>query len=163
MVVVSGRMPPPDFYHFRPAAMRNDTFTSTYSPVPDPLATLVCRGGEELVDFGGFQDAVQVRRLGASVAERDDCVRHRAVGVRRLNRRANLTVFGGSRIGVFGADSVLAHVPCEASSRVVARGGRRDKRVREPRHVRRVPGEIVVPERSDAASRHRRLASDGVV
>ena len=39
MVVVSGRTPPPDFYHFRPAAMRNDIFTSTYSPVPDPLAT----------------------------------------------------------------------------------------------------------------------------
>ena len=39
MVVVSGRTPPPDFYHFRPAAMRNDIFTSTYSQVPDPLAT----------------------------------------------------------------------------------------------------------------------------
>ena len=36
---MSGRTPPPDFYHFRPAAMRNDIFTSTYSPVPDPLAT----------------------------------------------------------------------------------------------------------------------------
>ena len=39
VVVVSGRTPPPDFYHFRPAAIRNDIFTSTYSPVPDPLAT----------------------------------------------------------------------------------------------------------------------------
>ena len=115
------------------------------------------------MDFGGFQDAVQVRRLCVAVAEGYDCVRHGTVCSCRLNRRANLTAFGGSRIGVFGADSVLTDVPREASSRVVARGGGSHQRIGESRHVRRVARKVVVPERRVTASRHRRLASERVV
>ena len=115
------------------------------------------------MDFGGFQDAVQVRSLCAAVAEGYDCVRHGTVCSCRLNRRANLTAFGGSRVCVFGADSVFAYVPRETSRRVVASGGCCDEPVRGAGHVRHVPGEIVGGQRRDAVPDGDRDPSERVV
>ena len=92
--MVSGRTPPPDFYHFRPAAIRNDIFTSTYSPGPDPLATHAKAGEPRARRRNARHAADEVGQTGAlAVIEEErsmgDAAKQVTIPVRKVDSGAS--------------------------------------------------------------------------